>query len=54
MGKKGVENVGESKLTVRLKPKRPTTLILMFDGANVHSVDFKAGVGNAHVSVSIT
>ena len=48
---KGIENMGESKLTVTLKPKRPTTFILMFKAENAQSVDFKVGGSTAHVSI---
>ena len=49
--KKGIENMGESKLAVKLKPKRPTMFLLRFKGQNIHSVDFKVGSALAHVSI---
>ena len=47
---KGVENVGESKLAVKLQPKRLTTLMLEFKASGVQSVDFKVDGETAHVS----
>jgi len=40
VGKKGVQSLGPSKLTIKLKPARSTSLLVKFKLENADSVDF--------------